>query len=159
MTDNTCDLRIQPAQNDPRPVAEIIATAISNAPPLLAWADPDPLHINLTNRSGRREDFQPLMRGASLLWPHDLRLLEARLFWRDAALHVVARDDGGCRWTRIEERAGTEFRREEFSVHPIRDRQRFGLSDSDDATIKNLMAIEYRQRGRLVAWRLMIEEV
>lgn len=150
MTDNTCALRIQ-TQNETRTVMEVIAEEAGKAPPLLAWADPDPLHVNLSNHSGRREDFKPLVQGAPL-WPQDLRLLEARLFWRDAALYVVAREDGGCSWTRIEEIAGTNFRREEFYVHTISDRKRFGLSD--DSTIQTLMAIEYKQRGQLLAWRL-----
>lgn len=153
MTADTCALRIQPPTQDSRTVAEIIADEADKAPPLLAWADPDPLHVNLTNHGGRREDFKPLMRGTPS-WPQDLRLIEARLFWLDAALHVVACEAGGSIWTRIEEIAGTEFRREEFSVHTISDLPRFGLLE--DAVIQNLIAIEYRQRGRLMAWRLMI---
>lgn len=150
MTGNTCALRIQ-TQQETRTVMEIIADEADKAPPLLAWTDPDPRHVALTNDSGRRQDFEPLVQGLPS-WPADLRLSEARLFWPDAALHVVVRDAGGSIWTRIEETSGSAFRREAFPVHPIRDRQRFGLPD--ESLNADLWAIGYRQFGRLVAWRL-----
>jgi len=124
---------------------------------LLAWAEPDPLYVDRFNRAGRHGDFVPLVRGVPS-WPTDLPLVEARLFWPGAALHVVAREEGGCRWTRIEETdpegQDTDYRRTTFSVYTLRDRDRFGLPD--ESRIADLMAIEYRQRGRLIAWRLTI---
>jgi hypothetical protein len=156
-SENACALRIQTQQDDSRRLAEVIAHKAAESPPLLAWAEPDPLYVDRLNRTGRRGDFVPLVLGAPD-WPADLPLVEARLFWPRAALHVVAREDGGCVWTRIEETdpegKETDYRRNEFSVYTLRDRHRFGLSD--DIVIDDLMAIEYRQRGRLVAWRLMI---
>ena len=154
MMGHTCALRIH-VEQDPRTVTEVIADTALKAPPLLAWADPDPLHVSLTNHNGRREDLKPLMRGTPS-WPQDLRLLEARLFWGEAALHVVSCEGGGCRWTRIEEADPqdneTDYTRVVFPVATIRDLSRFGLAD--ESGIERLMAIEYRQFGRLKAWRL-----
>ena len=154
MTTDTCALHIQTEQ-DARTVTEVIADEAGRERPLLAWADPDPLHVVLSNHNGRRQDFNPLVRGAPS-WPQDLRLLEARLFWSDAALHVVSRDEGGCSWTRIEETDPqgneTDYARMTFRVFTIRDLSRFGLAD--ESRIERLMAIEYRQFGRLKAWRL-----
>lgn len=158
-SEKTCALRIQSRQDDSRRLAEVIAHQAGESPPLLVWAEPDPLYVDLVNHTGRRGAFTPLARGVPS-WPDDLPLVEARLFWPRAALHVVAREEGGCNWTRIEEAdpegKETDYRRTAFSVHTLRDRDRFGLPD--ESRIEDLMAIEYRQRGRLVAWRLMIGE-
>lgn len=156
-SENACALRIQTHEDDSRRVDEVIAHQAGESPPLLTWAEPDPFYVDRLNRTGRRSDFVSLVRGAPS-WPADLPLVEARLFWPGAALHVVAREDGGCSWTRIEEAdpegKDTDYMRTAFSVHTLRDRDRFGLPD--ESRIEDLTAIEYRQRGRLVAWRLMI---
>lgn len=141
-------------------VADVIAPWLSGAPPLLAWAEPDPLQVVTHNKTGRRDDFRPLVQGTPS-WPNDLPLIEARLFWPTAALHVVAHEAGGCRWMRIEEfNAPTEatdtveVMRTPLPVYTISDQERFGLPDS--VAIEHLQAIEYRQRGRLISWRLTI---
>lgn len=159
ISEKTCALRIRPQQRDPRGLAEVIADAVHPCAPLLAWAEPDPLHVALTNHTGRRGTFTPLVQGMPS-WPTDLPLVEARLFWPRAALHVVACETGGCSWTRIEE-ADPEGKETDYipvalSVYTLRDHDRFGLPD--ESRIEDLMAIEYRQRGRLMAWRLMIGE-
>lgn len=93
-------------------------------------------------------------------WPADLPLVEARLFWASSALHVVARERGGCSWVRIEEVAegngGTEVARSVIPVYTLRDLNRFGLENGP--AIQGLSAVEYRQQGRLVAWRLVMEK-
>ncbi|MFB1490231.1 MULTISPECIES: hypothetical protein [unclassified Thiocapsa] len=147
---------IQTQQDDTR-LAEVIAYHAGESPPLLAWAEPDPLHVDPVNGSGRRGDFVPLVRGVPS-WPTDLPLVEARLFWPGATLHLVAREAGGCVWTRIEEvnpHEGTlRAMRSEIPVHTRSDLARFGITEHEP--IEGLRAIEYRERGRLVAWRLMI---
>lgn len=159
MTAMSCRLQLE-SDADARTVAEVIAQQVDEAAPLLAWAEPNPLYAVVHNRTGRRGDFVPLVQGAPS-WPADLPLIEARLFWPTAALHVVAREGRGCLWTRIEElnaaagaASNAEFMRTVFPVHTISDRARFGLPDQE--TITPLQAIEYRQCGRLVAWRLTI---
>lgn len=155
MTNTLCNLRMQTEQ-DRRSVAEVIAEQARDSTPQLAWAEPDPRQVAFAKRGGRRSDFTPLQRAVPS-WPSDLPLVEARLFWPMAALHVVAREDGGCAWSRIEELdAGSgndEFMRADFPIYTIRDFYRFGLPE--DTSITDLTAIEYRQRGRLVAWRLI----
>jgi hypothetical protein len=153
-------LHIETCQDDRRGLAAVIQDAIGLHEPLLAWAEPDPRQVALDHHAGRRSDFVPLVRGQPV-WPEDLPLTEARLFWPLAALHVVADADGGCRWIRIDERTtddrdGESLMRTACSVYSLRDRQRFGLPK--ETAIDHLMAIEYRQRGRLVAWRLTLEE-
>lgn len=158
--ETTCALRISPRQDDHRSVAEVIAQHAGEAAPLLAWAEPDPLHV-APDKHGRRDDFKPLVQGVPS-WPADLPLAEARLFWPTAALHVVAREGGGCSWTRIEE-GGADGEmllamRTEFSVHALSDLARFGLAAHEALKGLPLRAIEYRERGRLAAWRLTIGE-
>lgn len=156
--ETTCALRIDPCQDDHRSVAEVIAQHAGEAAPLLAWAEPDPLHVALSQH-GRRNDFTPLVQGVPS-WPADLPLVEARLFWATAALHVVAREGGGCVWTRIEENGADGetllAMRAEFSVHTRRDLARFGLHADEAIKGLPLRAIEYRERGRLVVWRLIL---
>lgn len=158
-SDKSCALRIQTQELDSPGLNDVIAHQAAKIPPLLAWAEPAPLYVDRCNRTGRRDDFVPLVQGVPS-WPADLPLVEARLFWPDAALHLVAREHGGCAWTRIEEAdpegKESDYRRTAFPVYTLRDRRRFGLPD--DTEIDDLMAIEYRQRGRLVAWRLVIGE-
>ncbi len=153
MTD-TCALHID-TQSDSRSLTELIAQQVQASPPLLAWAEPDPLAVDLTNRSGRRDDFTPLQRGVPS-WPPDVPLIEARLFWADTALHVIAQDGGGCRWTRITEDATADLSttRTRLKVHIRSDWARFGLAQQQP--IADLQAIEYRQNGRLIAWRLIV---
>lgn len=146
-------------ESDHRSVNQVIAYQAGQYLPLLAWAEPDPLHVKLSNHSGRREDFLPLVRGIPC-WPDDLPLVEARLFWDKAALHVVANESGGCAWTRIEEVDGTEdieamrYMRSTMRVHARQDMARFGLKNLE--SLSGLQVIEYRDCGRLVAWRLVI---
>jgi hypothetical protein len=159
-SENACALRIETRQDLGR-IREVIDHQAGESPPLLAWAEPDPLYVDRLNRTGRRGDFVPLVLGAPP-WPADLPLVEARLFWPKAALHLVARADGGCVWTRIEEGGADENRllvtRSEFPVHVHGrgDLARFGLAPHAALEGLPLRAIEYRERGRLVAWRLTI---
>lgn len=84
----SCALRID-TQSDPRPLAALIAQQVQQSPPLLAWAEPDLRSVTLGHGAGRRDDFSPLVQGVPT-WPEDVPLVEARLFWPGAALHVVA---------------------------------------------------------------------
>jgi hypothetical protein len=138
-------------------VSEFISDQCKKQPPLLAWADPVPYTRNTDGKPGRRSDFHPLVQGTPS-WPANLPLAEARLFWQDAGLHVVAEEGGGCRWARIQECAtgDNECSRSETRVLSLRDRERFGLAE-DHAVPKTLVAVEYRQQGRLVAWRLLVD--
>ena len=66
----------------------------------------------------------------------------------------------GCRWARIEEhrieeQEGEEVEREVSSVFTHQDATRYGLQSAKLAG--KLVAVRYRERGRLVGWRLMIE--
>lgn len=140
------------AGDDPRSVAEYVAAVAQDEPPRLAWAEPKPTYHVRGPAHGRIVTFEPFV-SAAPTWPADLPLVEARLFWAGAALHVVARGSG-CRWVRIEEGdIGETVARLETSVLALRDRQRFGLEAAGDAPA--LTAIEYRQDGRLLAWRLI----
>ncbi|WP_295447120.1 hypothetical protein [uncultured Thiodictyon sp.] len=158
MTESQCILVVSHGTEEFRGVADFIKEKGQEDTPLLAWADPDPLSVDVTNDTGRRSGFEPLVRGMPP-WLADLPLAEARLFWATSALHVVARDGGGCVWARIEEH--TEGRSEsrvacsKMPVHTLRDLHRFGLEHG--SAIKELFAVEYRQQGRLVAWRLTIK--
>lgn len=159
MTDSHCRIDFSPGTDKSANVADLIRQKAQEAEPLLAWAEPDPLHMNVSNNTGRRCDFKPLVCGMPS-WPDDLPLVEARLFWASSALHVVAREGGGCSWVRIEEVAegdgGAEVARSVIPVYTLRDLNRFGLENGP--AIQGLSAIEYRQQGRLVAWRLVMEE-
>lgn len=133
MADTLCKLKREHEQNEKTcNVAKFIARKAKENPPLLTWADPDPTAVNPEGNTGRRTDFQPLVRGIPE-WPADVPLAEARLFWKSSALHVVAKDGGGCRWAKIEESDdGEEFMRSEMKVLTLRDRKRFGLDTETD---------------------------
>jgi hypothetical protein len=158
MTDSHCHIVFSPGTETSTSVADLIRQKAQEAEPLLAWAEPDPLHVDVSNSTGRRNDFEPLVRGIPS-WPDDLPLVEARLFWAKSALHVVAKEGGGCVWVRIEEvsegSGETEVARSVIPVYTLRDLKRFGLESGP--AFERLRAVEYRQQGRLVAWRLVIE--
>jgi len=123
----------------------------------LAWAEPDPHFLPSSNLPGRCSAFHPLVRGVPS-WPAELPLLEARLFWDETALHIVATDKG-CKWVRVEEELlelpetqKISVTRHEFPVVTLSDPARFGLDI--EPSISKMCAIEYRQQGRLVSWRL-----
>lgn len=158
MTDSQCRIVFSPGTDASTSVADLIREKAQEAEPLLlAWAEPDPLYVDVSNSTGRRSGFKPLVRGMPS-WPADPPLVEARLFWASSALHVVAREGGGCAWVRIEEVAegngGTEVARSVIPVYTLRDLNRFDLQSGPD--FEGLHAVEYRQQGRLVAWRLVI---
>lgn len=157
MTDSTCRLVLTPAREESCSVRELVQQKATESKPLLAWAEPDPLCVDLTNGTGRREGFRPLVCGMPS-WSDAPPLCEARLFWADSALHIVAGERGGCAWVRIAEapEGGVGVARSEIAVHTVQDHKRFGLQG--ESKIEGLRAVEYRQRGRLVAWRLVIEE-
>lgn len=157
-----------------------------NGEPLLAWAEP--MAIALTgNAADRHRAFELLVAGKPA-WPSHPPLGEARLFWTDRAVHVVAAPEQGCRWAMVSEtavgfclRLGFLFRlrfrramfrqraagvgkpmikkvlRAESPVLTLRDADRFGL-DKANWMEQTYLAIEYRDNGRLVAWRLLPKE-
>ena len=151
MTARQCSLLLSNGQST-RSLAEFVAAEVAKSPPEVAWAEPDLTAVVLISPSGRREDFDPLVRGAPN-WPSDLPLVEARLFWKDSALHVVS-DGACCRWARIEEQAGIETMCHQYDVQTLRDRKRF-FGDAVGTSMEGLSAIEYRHNGQLVAWRLV----
>lgn len=155
MTDSQCVIDRSADEEGQYSVAEYVKRTAQDHPPLLAWAEPEPLAVDITNGTGRCDGFTALVRGMPA-WSGDPPLTEARLFWATSALHVVAIEGGGCRWARIEENAqctnGTLVARTVIPVHTLRDLVRFGLGDGQ--TIEGLCAVEYRQQGSLVAWRL-----
>lgn len=156
MTDVTCRLVLTPAREESCSVREFVQQKARESMPLLAWAEPEPLCVDLANGTGRREGFRPLV-GGMPSWSDALPLCEARLFWADSALHIVAGESGGCAWVRIAEAPdGVELARSEISVHTVQDLKRFGLHSA--LKIEGLRAVEYRRQGRMVAWRLVIEE-
>ncbi len=125
-------------------------------PPLLAWAEPEPAALNEDGTSGRLQGFRPLVEGTPD-W-NGLSLVEARLFWQNAALHVLADGSGGCSSVWIEEcEEGESMTRVKAPVLTLRDTQRFGQAGTGWAQRK-LTAIEYRLAGRLVAWRLVTDK-
>lgn len=155
MNERRCRIYISAGKFDGS-LADFLETKANEPAPLLAWAEPDLTKVVLDNDTGRRDDFQPLVRGAPH-WPADLPLVEAGLFWQKAALHVVA-EDQGCGWVRVDEGSGTgegvEVAREQFDIHTLRDWQRFGFGAASHA-IEKLSAVQYRRDGRLIAWRLL----
>lgn len=159
MTDSHCRIVFSPGTDASTSVTDLIGQKAQEAKPLLAWAEPDPLHVDVSNSTGRRTGFEPLVCGMPS-WPADLPLVEARLFWAKSALHVVAREGGGCSWVRIEEVAEgngeTQVARSVIPVYTLRDLNRFDLQSGP--AFEGLYAVEYRQQGRLVAWRLVMEE-
>jgi len=178
MSDITCTIQ-QTTGNDNNSVADFIKQQEDSATALV-WLEPDPRAVNLKNHTGRRCDEPPLSPGL----PNWLRdgngppVIEARLFWASEALHVVANPDGtGCRWAFIKEKrpaddslpkisapetfdnnqqVSREVHREEYRVRTIQDLNRFGF-DEGQSTF-NLKMFEYREGGRLVAWRLVRED-
>jgi hypothetical protein len=136
-------------------VAAFATAEARKNPPLLAWAEPEASFAR-RGQPGRIRDFQPLFAGRPA-WPEDLPLVEARLFWANSALHVVA-EGNGCRWVKLRESdAGEEgkeeVQRSEKPVLTLQDAARFGL-DTRGWPGDSLTAIEYRSGGRLVGWRL-----
>lgn len=161
MPEKRCFLKSTPGE-DSRSVAQYVAEQARENAPSLVWVEPDPAAVDLDGGSGRRLHGLPF--GTDFGGRFDgIPLVEARLFWARAALHVVAGEEGGCRWAKIEESDdgggdGVEevMRDEGIEVLTLADRARFGLPEaSPDSQALRLRAIEYRQRGRLVGWRLV----
>jgi hypothetical protein len=154
MPEERCRLK-RSHDEDARTAAQFVAEQAREYPPLLVWVEPDPAAVDLSGNTGRRlhslpfgADFGERFAG--------MPLAEARLFWERAALHVVASEDEGCRWAKIEESddgEGEEVMRDDgIEVLTVADRVRFGLPD--EPALK-LRAIQYLERGRLVGWRLV----
>lgn len=122
--------------------------------PLLVWAEPDPTGVDLQNSTGRRTDFCPISKGPPV-WPDEIALVEARLFYDSQAIHVVSTAKG-CRWVRFEEdkdvQQDTSFVYK--YVKPLVALQLHSGCRFDN----NLLAIEYHQNGRMVGWRMLIDE-
>lgn len=128
--------------------------------PLLAWAEPRAGYMRNGNK-GRIEDFRAMVLGKPA-WPADVPLVEARLFYADRAIHVVASGDQSCRQVVMKETdAGDQenkVRKRDKRVLPLCDWKRFGFAADDKRfEIEWLRAIEYLQDGRLAGWRLIID--
>ncbi len=202
-TETTCKI-IRRNGESARSVVEFVAEQASECVPLLSWAEPEPATLNINGAPGRLKNFEPLVRGYPN-WPEDLPLVEARLFWEMASLHVVAKEESGCKWAYLEETSDNtpdkftlhfkprvgwlsnllnklcrhtpsilhsndlqllyntkkdtqEVLSQAFRVLTITDLARFGLTAAQFTAIDHLMALAYRQQGRLVAWRLIIQK-
>ncbi|SFQ07431.1 hypothetical protein SAMN05216419_10561 [Nitrosomonas cryotolerans] len=179
-TETTCKI-IRRNGESARSVVEFLAEQASECVPLLSWAEPEPTTLNINGAPGRLKNFEPLVRGYPN-WPDNFPLVEARLFWQNSALHMVTREEGGCRWAHFEEtddnvpnssislsrhrndrqpqcdakKDTQKVLRQKFPVLTIIDPARFGLTTAQFTAIDHLMAVAYRQQGRLVAWRLII---
>lgn len=121
----------------------------------MAWAEIDPTAIT-NNMPGRYQGFEPFVLGKPQ-WPLETPLLEARLFGDNDMLHIVKSDDG-CRWVRTEVQIAHANESDINQSAPIKvltlqDASRFGFSIT--SWPKNIAAIEYRQYGKLIAWRLI----
>lgn len=141
-------------------VEVFLANQLAADRPQLVWVDPDPLAVDYHGATGRRFVALPLVEGDPSAWMLGIPLAEARIFWRGAALHIVASDTGGCRWTRItefwEDSTGDErVQREIIRVLSLRDQARFGFKDTQG--FENLQAILYKRQGLIRAWRLQAE--
>lgn len=129
--------------------------------PQLAWAEPC-IRLYRQNellRSGRHPHFVPLVTGLPS-WPEELLLSEARLFWADHAVHLLRLDETHCAEVTLSESKSPDsaldklVTRQTKNLLTLRDKQRFGLETL--ALSESITAIEYRQSGRLLAWRLIL---
>ncbi|MBI5331188.1 MAG: hypothetical protein HZB71_11315 [Betaproteobacteria bacterium] len=122
---------------------------------MLAWAEPESDYCQ-DGHPGRIPGFAPLVVGVPN-WPEAIPLAEARVFWPDRALHIVADPVKGCRWAYLEEVEGESYLCTEKTVFLLRDQARFGLELNVSGNL-DLAALEYFQEGGLKAWRLVIRE-
>lgn len=163
MTDISCWLRRSRGQAECSASA-FITSHLGAESPLLLWVDPDPLAVDYRGPTGRRLLALPLVEGNAPDWMLNVPLTEARIFWKQSALHVIADEAGGCRWARIEEategdkNGNGDSARVQREVIPVltlsdRDRARFGITDRH--SIENLQAVLYKRQGLLKAWRLL----
>ncbi|MGB4334922.1 MAG: hypothetical protein WBJ41_08810 [Chromatiaceae bacterium] len=159
MTDISCLLRHSRGKSECG-VGVFLASQLAADRPQLVWVDPDPLAVDYHGATGRRFMALPLVEGDPPAWMLEVPLAEARIFWQGAALHVIAGEAGGCRWTRItesrEDHDGDErVQREIISVLSLRDQARFGFKDAQG--VENLQAIIYKRQGLIRAWRIAIK--
>jgi len=138
-------------------LGEQIRLFCHETPPVLAWAEPQ---ISLYRtpdgllHTGRHPQFTPLVTGCPQ-WPEDLSLTEARLFWPNKAIHLVASGTRGCVSVTLFEApdGDQEVVKTKIELLTLRDAARFGLRGS--LIDQYAGSIEYRRRGRLLAWRLV----
>jgi len=138
-------------------VAEFLKERTADEP-MLYWIEPLPV-IHDMEKLGPQDGFSGLGLGTP---PQDDSLIidEARLFWRDRMLHVIADGTGRCRWFECceEERSGWEKCHVQRNTYPVllrRDLDRFGLKGSSFKQIDQVEATEYRKGPTLFAWRLI----
>jgi hypothetical protein len=117
----------------------------AETPPLLTWVEPRPVMPEKDKR-GRIEDLPILQAGLPVI-AHPLD--EARLFWQDEAVHVVADDEtGGCHWFQYGDKSWSDsdsVKKQSRSVM---------LREDLYKTARGWELIEYYQGAGLVAWRL-----
>ena len=148
----TCLIRQTHGLEKENDLAEVVKHACAANPPLFSWVEPRP--VDPGNRFGPLPGFQGLKAGP----PREgVELDEARLFWETSALHLVASNVGGCRWSLVEEIDRAQdvlaVRREEHPVILQQDWSRFGLEPQSEPR-SDLVRIVYKTGGRIVAWRL-----
>ena len=140
---------------------ERIRQLCDEKPPQLAWAETGICFYQHEGqlRAGRHSSFTPLIEGKPV-WPHDLALSEARLFWPDRAVHLLMIDSVNCAEVTLKEVSGEEAStgeqviKQSQTLLTLRDKERFGLANIQLPA--NITAIEYRHQGRVLAWRLTI---
>lgn len=145
--------------SDGRSVAEVLRNAQSETP-LFYWVDLSPVFQEL-GKFGRPKHFQGLGRGECPNSSLDTYCLEeARLFWEDRSLHVLAQDQSGCRWFECtdtdpkdplwcEERV-LASKPEEIICR--KDYSSFGIGESEP--VGKIQVIEFWKGSSLLTWRL-----
>lgn len=142
---------------------EMVKTLCEERTPDLSWVEPA-MHLpRLAGKPqpGRLKDFKPLVKGAPAV---GLQLAEARLYYPDFWLHLLAGPASGCRiahWSEALIPGGKllegAIRATDQAVLLWRDRARFGLTE-DTLLPHSLCVRSYYQGETLVAWRLWIGE-
>jgi hypothetical protein len=154
------ELKWQSGESD-QSLLDFIAKICMAEAPLLHWLEPRPGYPD-QNHFGPWPGFTGLGAGAPDIDGFRKKgrdFSEARLFYQNKALHVLAAAKGR-RWSWCEECEKTpapetgrlEVIRAEKPVFLFQDHDRYGLPE---AWTNKLRAIEYRNQGRLVAWRLL----
>lgn len=159
-----CSIYIETGTHHGQALREFILQQYQQDPPELVWVEPNPWQWNGSANKRKFPQFETLCTELPV-WPSDLELIEARLFWPHKTMHLIA-DGLQLRWMSLMENGGVDdadlsgelknTQRITRSLMTIRDYRRFGFKQNH--FVPNLEAYEYHLNNHLIAWRLRLPQ-
>lgn len=127
----------------------------------LIWVDPFPGKNQSKDKWVPVDQYQQLLTVFDPVHP----IAEARVFMKQSMLHVIANENGGCRWFECsevpflqindaDETKTGEFEKSPKEIYLLQDKKRFGIETQIIREKVKIVEYRYTNSGKAFTWRI-----